>query len=224
MGVYEIYSPKLVDVSPNWVIHPPGMGELVHPPAGDTPLPTDVYSPTRRCLLPLPAGVYSPQPVFIPPRAGVYFPHAPVFTSPTRRCLLPPRAGVYFPHAPVFTSPTRWCLLRCPRACPRAGQNTPAQQANFHFRYGSCGTKETLLSVSLGLVDVKLIYTRACRVLGCAKDSVMGPDVPGEQEERVRHTVNPDQGSLLSSQRREQINTNVRVQARAHIRRSKRGG
>ena len=82
MGVYEIYSPKLVDVSPNWVRHPPGMGELVHPPAGDTPLPTDVYSPTRRCLLPLPAGVYLPHPRgFSPPPAGVSPPHPPVFTS-----------------------------------------------------------------------------------------------------------------------------------------------
>ena len=83
MGVYEIYSPVLVDVSPNWVRHSPGMGELVHPPAG-------VYSPTHRYLLPYP-------PIFTPLPAGVY--------SPTLRCLLPPRSGVYFPHLPVFTSP-----------------------------------------------------------------------------------------------------------------------
>ena len=105
MGVYEIYSPLLVDVSPKWVRHSPCMGEIVHPPAG-------VYSPTHRCLLPYP-------PVFTPPTrwcllplpAGVYFPHPPVFTSPTCRCLLPPPAGVYSPHAPVFTPPTRRCLL-----------------------------------------------------------------------------------------------------------------
>ena len=54
MGVYEIYSPPLVNVSPNWVRHSPGMGELVPPSAG----------------------------VYLVP-AGVYFPDPPVFASPT---------------------------------------------------------------------------------------------------------------------------------------------
>ena len=140
MGVYEIYSPLLVDVSPKWVRHSPCMGEIVHPPAG-------VYSPTHRCLLPYP----------------------PVFTPPTRWCLLPLPAGVYFPHPPVFTSPTHRCLLP-----PRAGVYLPPSMPLSWSEYTGATSKfpfslwfvwkETLLSVSLGLVDVNK-STRACRVL-----------------------------------------------------------